>query len=88
MSDDGGRSKRPGSRLLLALALAAGILAALWAGALAAEGVILLFGVSSTPLRIVIKVAGMAAALPAGFYVVERAFLRRMERRRGREGRP
>ncbi len=35
------------------------------------------FGVASTPVRLGVKVIAMAAALPAGFYLVERAFLGR-----------
>ena len=47
------------------------------AGAILAEFVLDLLGVSSPPVRLGVKVIAMAAALPAGFYLVERAFLAR-----------
>jgi hypothetical protein len=71
------RRKRPGSRLLLGVSLFAGTLASICAGGLLADFVLDLLGVSSTPVRLGVKVIAMAAALPAGFYLVERAFLAR-----------
>jgi len=71
------RRKRPGSRLLLGIALFAGTLASICGGALLADFVLDLMGVSSPPVRLGAKVIAMAAALPAGFYLVERAFLAR-----------
>ncbi|MFA6147709.1 MAG: hypothetical protein WC899_05820 [bacterium] len=72
-----GRRKRPGSRLLLAIALFAGTLASVCAGAWLADFALDLLGVTSTQVRLGVKVIAMAAALPAGFYLVERAFLAR-----------
>jgi hypothetical protein len=72
-----GQGKRPGSRLLLGIALFAGILASICGGALLADFALDLLGVSSSPVRLGAKVIAMAAALPAGFYLVERAFLAR-----------
>jgi membrane-bound ClpP family serine protease len=71
------RGKRPGSRLLLGIALFAGILASICGGALLADFALDLLGVSSSPVRLGAKVIAMVAALPAGFYLVERAFLAR-----------
>ena len=71
------QGKRPGSRLLLGIALFAGILASICGGALLADFALDLLGVSSSPVRLGAKVIAMAAALPAGFYLVERAFLAR-----------
>lgn len=76
-----GRTRRPGSRLLLALALAGGALAALYGGARLADLIADAFGVASIPARLVLKVVLMAATLPAGFYLVERFFLERARRR-------
>jgi hypothetical protein len=76
------RGKRPGSRLLLGIALFAGILASICGGALLADFALDLLGVSSSPVRLGAKVIAMAAALPAGFYLVERAFLRYPENTR------
>ena len=73
----GDRRKRPGSRVLLGGALFAGILASMCGGALLADFALDLLGVASPPVRLVVKVVAMAAALPAGFYLVERAFLAR-----------
>jgi hypothetical protein len=69
--------KRPGSRLLLGIALFAGTLASMCGGALLADFALDLLGVASPPARLGVKVIAMAAALPAGFYLVERAFLAR-----------
>ena len=71
------RRKRPGSRLLLGIALFAGTLASMCGGALFADFMLDLLGVASPPVRLGVKVIAVAAALPAGFYLVERAFLAR-----------
>ena len=68
---------RPGSRLLLGFALFAGILASMFVGALFADFALDLLGFASPAVRLVVKAIAMAAALPAGFYIVERAFLAR-----------
>jgi hypothetical protein len=73
----GERGKRPGSRLLLGIALFAGTLASMCAGALLADLAVDLLGVVSPPIRLGVKTIAMMAALPAGFYLVERAFLNR-----------
>ena len=73
----GDRRKRPGSRLLLGIALFAGTLLSMFGGALVAEFALDLLGVASPPVRLGVKVIAVAAALPAGFYLVERAFLAR-----------
>jgi len=72
-----GRRKRPGSRLLLGIALFAGTLASVCGGALLADFALDLLGVASAAVRLGAKVIAMAVALPAGFYLVERAFLAR-----------
>ena len=71
------RRRRHGSRLLLGIALFAGILMSMCGGALLADFALDLLGVASPPVRLGAKVIAMAAALPAGFYLVERAFLAR-----------
>jgi hypothetical protein len=71
------RRKRPGSRVLLGIALLAGALASICGGALLADFALDLLGIASPTVRLVLKVIAMAAALPAGFYLVERAFLAR-----------
>ena len=71
------RRDRPGSRLLLGIALFAGTLMSIYGGALLADFALDLLGVASPPVRLGAKVIAMAAALPAGFYLVERAFLAR-----------
>ncbi len=76
-----GRTKRPGSRLLLALALAGGVLAALYGGARLGDLLADALGVASTGLRLGLRVLLIAAALPAAFYLVERFFLERATRR-------
>ncbi|HEX2719603.1 MAG TPA: hypothetical protein VHM71_01520 [Candidatus Deferrimicrobium sp.] len=73
----GNRQKRPGSRVLLGIALFAGTLMSMCGGALLADFALDLLGVASPPVRLGVKVIAMAAALPAGFYLVERAFLAR-----------
>ena len=77
----GNRPKRPGSRLLLGIALFAGIFASMYAGVRVADFVSDMLGVASTAVRLGMKVIAAAAALPAGFYLIERAFLERMQRR-------
>ena len=72
-----GRGKRPGSRVLLGIALFAGTLMSICGGALLADFAMDLLGVALPPVRLGVKVIAMAAALPAGFYLVERAFLAR-----------
>ncbi|HEX2709940.1 MAG TPA: hypothetical protein VHM68_03715 [Candidatus Deferrimicrobium sp.] len=71
------RRIRPGSRLLLGIALFAGTLLSMCGGALLADFALDLLGVASPPVRLGVKVIAVAAALPAGFYLVERAFLAR-----------
>jgi hypothetical protein len=71
------QGKRPGSRLLLGISLFVGTLASICGGALLADFALDLLGVASPPVRLGAKVIAMAAALPAGFYLVERAFLAR-----------
>jgi hypothetical protein len=73
----GRQKKRPGSRLLLGIALFAGIITSMCGGALLADFALDLLGVASPPVRLGVKAIAMAAALPAGFYLVERAFLAR-----------
>jgi hypothetical protein len=72
------RGRRPGSRVLLGIALFAGTLMAMCGGALLADFALDLLGVASAPVRLGVKAIAMAAALPAGFYLVERAFLARL----------
>ena len=71
------RGRRPGSRVLFGIALFAGTLMAMCGGALLADFALDLLGVASPPVRLGVKAIAMAAALPAGFYLVERAFLAR-----------
>ena len=71
------RRIRPGSRLLLGIALVFGTLGSVYAGALLADFALDLLDVASPPVRLGVKVIAMATALPAGFYLVERAFLTR-----------
>jgi hypothetical protein len=71
------RGRRPGSRVLLGIALFAGTLMAMCGGALLADFALDLLGVASAPVRLGVKAIAMAAALPAGFYIVERAFIAR-----------
>jgi hypothetical protein len=76
----GRRQRRSGSRLLLGVALLAGTLASMYAGARLADFLLDLLGVGSTPARLGAKVLAIAAALPAGYYLVERFFLERSAR--------
>jgi hypothetical protein len=69
--------KRPGSRVLLGIALFAGTLASICGGGILADFALDLLDVASPTVRLGVKVLAMAAALPAGFYLVERAFLAR-----------
>jgi hypothetical protein len=69
--------KHPGSPLLLGVALFVVTLAAMCGGALLADVALDLLGVASPAVRLGVKGIAMAAALPAGFYLVERAFLAR-----------
>jgi len=71
------RRKRPGSRLLLGGALLFGTLGAIYVGALLADLALDLLGVASPAFRLGVKTIAMAAAVPGGFYLVERAFLAR-----------
>jgi hypothetical protein len=72
--------KRKGSRPLLAIALLGAVFASLYVGARAADAVTAFFGISSPTVALIIKVIAMAVALPAGFYIVERLFLKRTSR--------
>ncbi len=83
----GGGTKRPGSRLLLALALACAAFAALYGGARIGDLAADALGIAAVRARLVLKVLLMAAALPAAFYLVERFFLERSTRRMDRERR-
>jgi hypothetical protein len=69
--------KRPGSRVLLGIALFAGTLASICGGGLLADFALDLLGVASPTVRLGVKALAMAAALPTGFFLVERAFLAR-----------
>ncbi|MGB3400084.1 MAG: hypothetical protein WBA34_07925 [Candidatus Deferrimicrobiaceae bacterium] len=73
-------TRRTGSRLLLAVALAGGVIAAFFAGAHISDFLCDIAGVTYTTVRLGVKVASIAVALPAGFYLVERFFLSRSSR--------
>jgi len=73
-------TRRTGSRILLAAALAGGVVAAIIAGAVISDFLCDVAGVTSTNVRLGVKVASVAVALPAGFYMVERYFLSRSSR--------
>jgi len=77
-----GTGKRPGSRLLLAAALVAAILAAFSIGSLVPEILSGLLGIDSNAIRLALKAVAVVVALPAMFYVVERLFLNRASRRK------
>ncbi len=77
--------RRPGSRALLSFSLAAGAFAAIYGGARLGDVVADILGVASVPVRLGVKVLLAAAALPAGFYLVERFFLEWSTRRRDRQ---
>ena len=74
------RARRSGSRLLLAAALAAGVIGAFFAGAMLADFLCDITGVTSTAVRLGVKVASIVVAIPVGFYMVERIFLSRSSR--------
>jgi len=78
---NGRRRKRGGSRILLGSALFAGTLAAMYGAASAADFLMDLLGWDSGPGRLAGKTAAVVAALPAGFLLVERAFLSWSSRR-------
>ena len=80
-STRGGRGRRVGPRLLLAAALLLGIAVSLCAGARLSDLLSDLTGITSLTLRLALKVLFIAAALPAGFYLVERIFLSRTDRK-------
>jgi len=83
--------KRRGSRFLLGAALLAGTLGAMYAAAVLADGVMDLLGVASRPARLAGKTLLLAASVPFGFLLVERAFLAWTSRRgsgAGRKGDP
>jgi len=69
-----GTGKRPGSRLLMAAALLAGIIAAFSVGVLVPEILAGLLGIDSNTVRLALKVVAVAFALPVMFYLVERFF--------------
>ncbi|MGW8286170.1 MAG: hypothetical protein ACWGPR_10680 [Candidatus Deferrimicrobiaceae bacterium] len=73
-------TRRTGSRILLAAALAGGVVAAIIAGAVISDFLCDVAGVTSTDVRLVVKVASIAVSLPVGFYLVERYFLSRSSR--------
>ncbi len=75
-----GGTRRTGSRILLAAALAGGVTAAIIAGAVISDFLCDVAGITSANVRLGIKVASIAVALPAGFYLVERFFLFRSSR--------
>ncbi|MDX1814503.1 MAG: hypothetical protein R3239_00965 [Thermodesulfobacteriota bacterium] len=73
-------TRRTGSRILLAAALAGGVVAAIIAGAGISGFLCDIAGINSTNVRLGVKVASIVVALPAGFYLVERYFLSRSSR--------
>jgi len=73
-------TRRTGSRLLLAVGLAGGVIGAFLAGAYISDFLCDITGITSTSVRLGVKVASIALALPAGFYLVERFFLSRTSR--------
>ncbi|MGZ8447154.1 MAG: hypothetical protein ACXWWM_05135 [Candidatus Deferrimicrobiaceae bacterium] len=80
------KKRRSGSRLLLAAALAGGVIAAFIAGARFSDFLCDVLGITSTPVRLGLKVASIALALPAVFFLVERFFLRRAKPSGAQEG--
>jgi hypothetical protein len=74
------RKRRAGSRFLLAAALVGGVIGAFYVGAGISDVLCDLLGVTSTAVRLGAKVAIIAVAIPAGFYLVERFFLSRSSR--------
>jgi hypothetical protein len=79
-----GRNRRSGSRFLLAAALVGGVIGAFFAGAMIADFLCDVTGVTSTAVRLGVKVASIVVAIPAGFYLVERFFLSRSTRTPGK----
>ncbi len=73
-------TRRPGSRFLLAAALAGVVVGAFIGGAYVADILCDIFGVVSTGVRLAGKVTAIVILLPAGFYLVERFFLSRSSR--------
>ncbi len=71
------RRIRPGARLLFGIVLVFGTLGAVYAAVWLADFALDLLGVASPAVRLGVKAIAMAIALPAGFYIVERAFLAR-----------
>jgi hypothetical protein len=63
--------------------LAGGVIAAFLAGARISDFLCDITGVTSTTVRLGVKVASVAVALPAGFYLVEWFFLARATRSSG-----
>lgn len=72
--------RRRGSRILLAVSLAGGILGSLLAGPRISDFLLDIAGVSSAGARIGGKIVAVVILLPAGFYLVERIFLSRTPR--------
>lgn len=77
-----GTGKRPGSRLLLAAALLAAVLAAFSIGSQLPEVLSGLLRIDSNAVRLALKVIAVVVALPAMFYLVEKLFLNRTSRRK------
>lgn len=63
-------------KLLLAASLGGGILASMYAGSALADAAADLLGIASPGGRLAAKVVALLLAVPAGFYAVERIFLR------------
>jgi len=82
--ESGRREKKAGSRILLAAALAGGLLGALIVGAWISDFLCNLLEVESNAVRLGMKVGIIVLALPAGFYLVERCFLSRANREDGK----
>jgi hypothetical protein len=78
------RNRRTGSRFLLAAALAGGVIGAFFVGARISDFLCDVLGVTSTTVRLGVKVASIVVAIPAGFYLVERFFLSRSTRTPGK----
>ena len=78
-----GTRKRDGSRVLLAAALLAGIVAALFLGVSVFGMITRAAGIESGVVRLVLEIAGVIVALPAAFYLVETLFLSHSRRRDG-----
>ena len=74
------RRRREGSRALLAAALLAAVAAAFLAGGFAADALCALLDIASPRLRLAVRILSVVLALPAAFFLVERAFLKRTSR--------